>query len=300
MDRRPRSSRCGCAFDLGHREDGQGRKAVWTGVMFALLLLELKTLYQDRREHDQEQAEARAEQLRQFGKIANGIAENLKAGEEEFKATTDQSQRQFAATMQRSAKIIESVGDSIKVQTGGDSFAFITFTAKQAQSFEMRWNEFVAPRGVPYFVVSVTSHGKYPLRGTHAILMDDERRLAAMQEYNKHPDGDWIKAINSGDVRYEMPYLRPQSPEAPTGDVDLIGLYPMSDTDFKKLTIHFSAPNGYWNEVLHLGRVNGVWHQCLSVMGPSVKQATRPFVYCDSIWPEGKAIAEKDWQFPKA
>jgi hypothetical protein len=45
-------------------------------------------------------------------------------------------------------------------------------------------------------------------------MMDNERRLAAMQEYNNHPNGDWITAINSADTEYQLPYLRPQSTEA--------------------------------------------------------------------------------------
>jgi hypothetical protein len=32
----------------------KGEKAVWTAVLFVLLLLELKSVYQDRREHDLE------------------------------------------------------------------------------------------------------------------------------------------------------------------------------------------------------------------------------------------------------
>jgi hypothetical protein len=71
----------------------------------------------------------------------------------------------------------------------------------------------------------------------------------------------------------------------------------MPQGDSKKLTMNFSAPNGYWNEVLHLGRVSGIWHQCLSIMGPTIKQAMHPFIYCDSDWPEGKRVAEKDWVF---
>ncbi len=71
----------------------------------------------------------------------------------------------------------------------------------------------------------------------------------------------------------------------------------MPQGDSKQLTMNFSAPNGYWNEVLHLGRVSGIWHQCLSIMGPTIKQAMHPFIYCDSDWPEGKRVAEKDWVF---
>lgn len=191
--------------------------------------------------------------------------------------------------------IAGGISDSINAQTGGDSFAFISFTAQRAQSFDTRWNNFIAPKGKPYFVVSITSHGKYPLRGTHAIMMDDERRLAAMQEYNTHPNGGWMQAINSADTEYQIPYLRPQSAESPSGQVDVIGIYAMSEADFKRITVNFSAPNGYWNEALHLGRMNGVWHQCLSVVGPTIKQFTHPFIYCDSEWSAGKALAEKDW-----
>jgi len=127
-------------------------------------------------------------------------------------------------------------------------------------------------------------------------MMDEDLRLAAMEEYNKHPGGDWMKAIQSGDTRYQYPYLRPQSPEGPSGDVEVLGMYPFPKGDSKRLSIAFSGLNGYWNETLHLGRVNGTWHQCLSVMGPTVKQATNPFVYCDADWPEGKVLAGKDWR----
>jgi hypothetical protein len=71
--------------------------------------------------------------------------------------------------------------------------------------------------------------------------------------------------------------------------------HPIAEADSKRISIAFSSLNGYWNETLHLGRVNGTWHQCLSIVGPSVKQAKNAFVQCDSDWVEGKALAEKDW-----
>jgi hypothetical protein len=265
-------------------EIGGREKWLWFVLLLAFMVVEIRAINKDRKD-----------QADNFGKIVDNLQQAVQKATEavnELKTLTIENRTHFDQTM-------GAIGDSVKTQTGGDSFAFISFTAQQANSFEVRWNNFVAPRGQPYFVVSVASHGKYPLRGTHATMMDDERRLAAMQEYNKHPNGDWMQAINSADTEYQMPYLRPQSPEAPTGQVDVIGLYPMPQADSKRLTINFSAPNGYWNEVLHLGRVNGVWHQCFSVLGPTVKQAKKPFVYCDSDWPEGKSLAEKDWQFPK-
>jgi hypothetical protein len=187
--------------------------------------------------------------------------------------------------------MLTDVEDSIKTQTGGDTFAFIALTPEPGL---VTFNNFPHPAG-PYFLVSISSHGKYPLRAIHATLMDDERRQAAVQEYNKHPDGDWLKAIQSADVTYQYPYLRPQSPEAPGGDVQAIGAYPIPSGNSMRLTINFSSLNGYWDEVLHLGLVNGQWHNCLSLLGPTVKQFTEPFIWCDSDWPEGKILAEKDW-----
>jgi hypothetical protein len=76
--------------------------------------LELKTVYQDRREHDEEQAKARSEQIAQFNRIADGIKE-----------TIDASQRQFEATMARSDKIMGRTNDVLTDVTGGNSFAYV-------------------------------------------------------------------------------------------------------------------------------------------------------------------------------
>jgi hypothetical protein len=265
-------------------------KAFYVVLIIALVFIENRAINKDRADFARDEACRRKEENQKFSDIGTAITTNVGR-------LLEHSDQEFAKTMARSDVIMSGVADSIKTQIGGDSFAFITFTAEPAQAFEMHWNSFLAPRGEPYFLVSVTSHGKYPLRGTRAIMMDDERRSVAMQEYNKHPNGDWINAINSGDSEYQMSYLRPQSTEAPQGEVDIIGLYPMPQGDSKRLTINFSAPNGYWNQVLHLGHVNGAWHQCLSVLGPTAKQVKHPFVYCDSDWPEGKKLAEKDWVF---
>ena len=267
----------------------------WIAMVFLLLGVEYRAI--DKEHHDNEIAQQKS--LKAIGDAFNGVvtdqrnsfADLIGKSDEAFKKTTEQASAHFDATVNRSDRINAGVGDTIKTETGGNSFAYITFTPEPAN---VQFNQFPATSG-PQFLVSITSHGKYPLREIHATMMDDERRLAAMQEYNKHPDGDWMRAIQSGDTRYQYTYLRPQSPEGPTGDVELLGMYPFPKGDSSRLSIAFSRLNGYWNETLHLGRVNGTWHQCLSVMGPTVKQATNPFIYCDSGWPEGRALAEKDW-----
>jgi hypothetical protein len=270
-------------------------KMSWIAMLCILMSVEYRAI--DKEHYDNAIAQQKA--LEAIGNGFTGVlndqrnsfADLIKKSDEAFKKTTEQASAHFDATMNRSDRIIAGVGDTIKTETGGDSFAYITFTPEPGN---VKFNQFPTALG-PQFLASITSHGKYPLREIHATMMDDERRREAMEEYNKHPDGDWMRAIQSGDTRYQFPYLRPQSPEGPSGDVELLGVYPLPKKDSKRLSIAFSSLNGYWNETLHLGLVNGAWHQCLSVMGPTVKQATNPFIYCDSDWPEGRALAEKDW-----
>jgi hypothetical protein len=82
---------------------GKSEKAFWTFVMFALLLLEIKSAYQDRAEHDEEQANARTEQLNQFSKIAEGI-----------KTTTTINQEHFDATMGSIKSLLETTNAAKK------------------------------------------------------------------------------------------------------------------------------------------------------------------------------------------
>jgi hypothetical protein len=192
--------------------------------------------------------------------------------------------------------MLSDVEDSIKTQTGGDSFAFITFTPEEAY---VQFNQF-PPSSRPYFLVSITSHGKYPLRDMHVTMEDPERKLQAMQEDLIHPQADFSKVAQAGDTQYEVLYLRPQSAEAPGGDVQLLGTYPFGTKDANDLTIAFSGPNGYWDERLHLRRFNGKWHQALSVVGPTAKQMQEPFIDYDPDFPQGKALAERDWPKPQA
>lgn len=274
-----------------------GEKVVYVMIAFALFFVEMKAIYKDREDHDREQSEARKRENDSFAIIASGI-----------EGAITQSQKDFKATTKKSDAIMGGVSDSIKSQTGGDSFAYITFTVeagyvhfeeKDPICRQISGSAQRDPTG-PYFQVAITSHGKYPLRELHATMMDDERRLAAKDEYNKHPEGDWIKAISSSDTEYRCLYLKPQSTEGPTGDVEMLGTYPLPKGNPKRLSIAFRSPNGYWDETLHLGLVNGQWHQCVSVVGPTAKQFVKPFIRCDSAgWPEGKALAEKDWPTPK-
>src|SRR5208283_790529 len=48
-------------------------KAIWTALVFALMLLEVKSIYQDRNAHEKQQSDDRTAQLVNFQKIGDQI-----------------------------------------------------------------------------------------------------------------------------------------------------------------------------------------------------------------------------------
>src|ERR1700728_1394172 len=82
---------------------GSREKAVWTILVFALLLLEIRSIYLDREVHDKEQAEARASEERNFESIATGIQRSI-----------DQSKADFDATMGKSKTTLETSEKTLK------------------------------------------------------------------------------------------------------------------------------------------------------------------------------------------
>jgi hypothetical protein len=66
---------------------GKREKAVWTAIMFLLVFLEIKSIYQDRNTHENEQSNAREEQLKEFQTIADGIDRSLINSQQQFNAT---------------------------------------------------------------------------------------------------------------------------------------------------------------------------------------------------------------------
>jgi len=244
------------------------QRVTWILLIGAFLAIEFRAITKDRVDAALADAQKRVAENSQFLTIVRELSDSIQ-----------QNQEQFQATMSGLNTTVDRVGDSIKTQTGGDSFAYVTFTPEPNQQF----------------MIAITSHGKYPLHEVRVTMMDEERRLQAMQEYNKHPQGNWIAAIQTGDTYFQVPYLRPQSPEGPSGDVEMLGPYPFGAKESNDLTIAFSSLNGYWNERLHLRKINGKWHQSLSVIGPTTNQSLHPFIYYDSDYPDGKVLAEKDW-----
>ena len=172
-------------------------KAFYFFLIVALLFVENRAIDKDRRDFAEAEACRRAEENAEFSGIGNTITQNVQK-------LLDHSDAQFRTTM-------GGIGDTMKMQTGGDSFAYITFTPEPNQQF----------------LVSVTSRGSFPFRGTTATIIDDEREVKAMQ----NPGNDWIATLRAQETHYQIPYLRPQSPEAPTGDVQMLGSYAFGTKD---------------------------------------------------------------------
>jgi hypothetical protein len=160
---------------------GKREKALWTFVMFALLLLEIKSVYQDRNEHDREQAETRERETKSFEGIASGIS-----------STVQQSQQHFDATMAKSEQLAELSQESLANITGGDSYAYIA--------------EEIGLQGPP-FQLSVWVKGKHGVRNLSAEMQtlpkvgevkDNDSMMRQFKSMHGLPlgNGDFLPGIN--------------------------------------------------------------------------------------------------------
>jgi hypothetical protein len=101
---------------------GSREKAVWLFVMFTLLLLEIKSVYQDRNEHDEQQAEARQRENDSFQTIADGINRTIITSEQQFEATTaDMKQLMHSASY-----IALTAKQSLDQITGNHQFCYLS------------------------------------------------------------------------------------------------------------------------------------------------------------------------------
>lgn len=191
---------------------GKWEKAAWTFVMFALMGLEIRSIYLDRRAHDVEQATARAEQLQHFNEIGEGI-----------KGAVAESQKEFAATMQRSNSILGGVGESIKIANGGDSYPFIALggTSSRLEMF-------------------LSVDGNYHLLDVAGSVADVDKLTAATKAGQF-----WDRSKYSADLG-PFAILR-------RGTSTSVGFMPGTEgSDYKRYNIRLSARNGIFEELLRI------------------------------------------------
>jgi uncharacterized membrane protein len=63
----------GAGVPLIRKDISTEERALWTGLMLILMVLEITSIYKEQHKHDQEEAAARALELNGFRSIAEGI-----------------------------------------------------------------------------------------------------------------------------------------------------------------------------------------------------------------------------------
>jgi len=195
-------------------------KALWTIIMFALMGLEMRSIYLDRKAHDIEQATARAEQLKHFKEIGAGITEAI-----------DESQKEFTATMQRSDSILTGVGETIKIANGGDSYAFIQLGGTNPSEFEMQ----------------LMHHGRYHLLDVVGDVTDVDKFMAELHFGSRLHGLDRSKyVVNIAPVNI----LYRSRGKFVTSE--RVGVLPKATGTYMRYNISLSARNGDFSELLRV------------------------------------------------
>lgn len=237
---------------------GKWEKATWTFVMFALMLMEIRSIYLDRRAHDVEQATARAEQLQHFNEIG-----------ERIKSAVEESQKQFAATMQRSNSILGGVSESIKIANGGDSYPYIALGGT-SRRFDMYLNV----------------DGNHHLMDVAGSVTDVDKLEAA------------VKAGQNGDISRYRIAVGPYS-ILHRGTAALAGtLEGTEGRDYRRFNIRLQARNGVFGELLRIKLTSpNSWVRALVVTAAyyDAKEA----VVCEKIdkgFPVEVLANDTDWK----
>ncbi len=205
---------------------GKRERAFWTVVMFALMLLEIKSIYQDRKAHDQEQAEARQTQLDNFKKIGDEITLAIQQNQQNFNTVMTSTKMLLAANL------------------GGDSFCIMTL-----EPGILAWKN----EAVPMFA----HKGKYPLYGVNAQVIDD-RKLRQLTNGLGKGQGLVLSAalpamseISVGDI--------PSGTFLPMWGRAVV----LQAHDDILWHVIFTARNGSWREDLRVSFTNGQWAQAV-------------------------------------
>lgn len=143
---------------------GKREKALWTSIMFALLLLEIKSVYQDRNEHDAQQKEARELETENFRTIADGIEDSIRQSRENFTGTmkrSDQIMSRVAATIKHTARIEKDTGVILA----------------DAQSTHVEIQSMLSRRNSANALVEMTSRVTAALRDMRGLWYDAIRNL---------------------------------------------------------------------------------------------------------------------------
>jgi hypothetical protein len=241
---------------------GKWEKAGWTLVMFVLMGLELRSIYMDRRDHEEQQAAARAEQLQHFKEVGDGIT----------KAITT-SQAEFAATMKRSDDILSGIGESLNIQSGGDSYAYVQMSPLGTGDFG--------------FELYIIQDGNHHLLNVFGSVIDLDKLDSAFKTGQVANRSIYEIGLDRMPILYR-------------GRAVFVGTYstPGDTSDYKRFNISLSANNGLFSELYRLKRVNGKWITAMMVQVAYYDQKGHGRVACtrvDKDFPSELLAKDLDW-----
>lgn len=179
----------------------------------------------------------------------NALNETIKEGRTHFDST------------------LSGLTDSIKTQTGGDSFCYLEFSQALNDVGGMQ-------------LIKV---GKYPLRGVSARIMDEVKTGAAINEFTRaHPPTEDQNYVDHIFAIQRMSEVLQPVPDFAT-DTRFLGGYQMTKSDRQSFQIVFTAFNGSWIERMEIRTVGGKWAKAIMVEVPMTKKYRHFFI--DSDYP---------------
>jgi len=216
-------------------------KSLWFVILLLFAGIEIRAISKDRQE-----------QNKTFADIASKLGTAIEQGTtaiDTLNQTVQEGRAHFDSTM-------SGLADSVKTQTGADSFCYLEFSPALNDVGGM----------------TLVKVGKYPLRGVSARIMDAAKTAAAVNEFVKAntPGGDQDYANHVFTIQRMSEVLQPV-PDFAT-DTRFLGGYQMTKSDRQSFQILFSAFNGSWIERMEIRTVNGKWAKAIMVEVPMTKK----------------------------
>ncbi len=224
-------------------EMGGREKWLWTLVLFAFAVVEIRAINHDRNESEARQESFIKEQRQHFSDIGDGI-----------KGALDQSDRNFNATMNRTAALLQT-------ETGGDSFCYVTFERSGFQD--------------DYGAVAY-HRGGYALRDLTIRIVDIGKLIEVINP--PRPVGLFMYDP-AASASFQIGSFSPESFDGPLKVFSLTG---KQKQDFN---IFFSAANGTWYENARLRRVGDQWKRAIRVVRRTRQKQATIFEQVDSGYP---------------
>jgi len=247
-------------------------RLVWLVIVFVLFFVEFRAINRDRAEAIARERAARAEENAKFSAV-------LEDGRKHFETTLAENRTEFSETLRRSDQIIGGIADSIKMQTGADSFCYIDFDRALKDMGRM----------------TVVRVGKYPLRGVTVQIVDRAKMQLAVEDFMRSHQA------NRGDPALVDEVFAIQRASMATWPITdfatptrFFGGYQLTKSSRgQSFDMVFFAYNGSWIERLEIREVNGKWTKAILV-----EHGTKHFVKVDQGYPRKDGRLDVPWPRP--